>query len=303
MYFKSNGKLLLTNEYVVLDGAKALAIPTAYGQSLTVTPNTTETIIWESYDHNQSLWLRETFTYKDIVVKTQLHGTGSRERLLQIFHAARCLNADFLTIPKGLTISTHLDFPKHWGLGTSSTLINNVAQWANVDAYALLAKTFGGSGYDIACAKHNTPIIYQIVNEKPSVQHVNFKPMFHGHLFFVYLNKKQNSRDGIAHYLANKGKNLNALIAELNTITEAMVNCCVLEEFKNLMDQHECIIANITSQNTVKAALFNDFEGSIKSLGAWGGDFILVASNENPTSYFSNKGFNTIIPFAKMVRQ
>ena len=34
--FYSNGKLLITGEYVVLDGAKALALPTKFGQSLLV---------------------------------------------------------------------------------------------------------------------------------------------------------------------------------------------------------------------------------------------------------------------------
>ena len=34
--YYSNGKLLITGEYVVLDGATALAIPTKYGQSLCV---------------------------------------------------------------------------------------------------------------------------------------------------------------------------------------------------------------------------------------------------------------------------
>ena len=34
--FYSNGKLLLTAEYLVLDGAKALALPTKFGQDLEV---------------------------------------------------------------------------------------------------------------------------------------------------------------------------------------------------------------------------------------------------------------------------
>ncbi len=34
--FRSNGKLLLTAEYLVLDGARAIALPTKLGQSLTV---------------------------------------------------------------------------------------------------------------------------------------------------------------------------------------------------------------------------------------------------------------------------
>ena len=34
--FYSHGKLLITGEYLVLDGAKALAVPTVFGQDLSV---------------------------------------------------------------------------------------------------------------------------------------------------------------------------------------------------------------------------------------------------------------------------
>jgi hypothetical protein len=52
-------------------------------------------------------------------------------------------------------------------LGTSSTLINNIAQWFGIDAYELLWKSFGGSGYDIASAQHNKPIVYQLQRANP----------------------------------------------------------------------------------------------------------------------------------------
>ena len=48
--FYSNGKLLLTGEYAVLDGAKSLAIPVKYGQSLTAVETKTKTISWKSLD-------------------------------------------------------------------------------------------------------------------------------------------------------------------------------------------------------------------------------------------------------------
>jgi mevalonate kinase len=38
--FYSHGKLLITSEYAVLDGAKALALPTRLGQKLSVSKNT-----------------------------------------------------------------------------------------------------------------------------------------------------------------------------------------------------------------------------------------------------------------------
>ena len=47
--------------------------------------------------------------------------------------------------------------------------------------------------------------------------------------------------------------------------------------------------------------LFPDFDGVIKSLGAWGGDFVMVISNENPTDYFMEKGYETVIPYEEMI--
>ena len=54
--FYSNGKLLITGEYVVLDGAKALALPTKFGQSLVVKPGINHQIKWTSFDSDESVW-------------------------------------------------------------------------------------------------------------------------------------------------------------------------------------------------------------------------------------------------------
>jgi mevalonate kinase len=48
--FYSNGKLLITGEYLVLDGAKALALPTKFGQNLTVEEGANQEISWTSHD-------------------------------------------------------------------------------------------------------------------------------------------------------------------------------------------------------------------------------------------------------------
>ena len=40
MKFYSHGKVLLTAEYAVLEGVKALSLPTQQGQSLTIEPIT-----------------------------------------------------------------------------------------------------------------------------------------------------------------------------------------------------------------------------------------------------------------------
>ena len=51
-------------------------------------------------------------------------------------------NQDFLAELKGAVIETQLDFLRNWGLGSSSTLINNIAQWANVNPFDLQQKSF-----------------------------------------------------------------------------------------------------------------------------------------------------------------
>jgi len=54
--FYSKGKLLLTGEYVVLDGAKALALPTKKGQSLIVQENDSSSLTWQSFDCHNKIW-------------------------------------------------------------------------------------------------------------------------------------------------------------------------------------------------------------------------------------------------------
>ena len=301
--FKSNGKLLITGEYVVLDGAKALALPTQFGQELIVEKNNSDSLHWKSYDHKGVLWFEDSFRVNSDDIKTASEQElTTASRLIQILKSAQKLNPEFLKSAQGFTVTTHLDFDRHWGLGTSSTLINNISNWAKVDAYDLLAETFGGSGYDIACAKHDTPITYQLsTSGKPIVETVNFTPEFQSQLYFVYLNQKQNSRDGITAYKALAKVNAS-IIDAINQITEQMVACTSISKFEELITSHEAIISELIQQPTVKSKWFNDYEGSIKSLGAWGGDFVLVTSADDPSAYFRSKGFETIIPFNQMIR-
>ena len=213
---------------------------------------------------------------------------------------ARKMNPEFLNEKNGYHVKSNLSFPRNWGLGTSSTLINNIAQWAKVDAFDLLKRSFGGSGYDIACAQNNTPITYQIKNNKPIVNPVNFDPIFKEQLYFVHLNKKQNSKDGIAHY-KNIAKNKSAFADEITSLTNAVLDCKLLSDFEKITFEHEKIISTIIQQKPIQEILFSDYFGQTKSLGAWGGDFIVASGNEKTPNYFNNKGFDIVIPYQKMI--
>jgi len=295
--FYSNGKLLLSAEYVVLDGALALALPTKYGQTLSIKPIPENESIWESYDADGHLWFKGTFTLTDFDFSAE----GAIVKQLQkILRFTRQLNPQFLKGNQNYKIKTKLNFPRNWGLGSSSTLINNIAQWARIDAYQLQFKCFGGSGYDIACAQHNRSVLYRLENEKPLVKTVDFNPNFKEQLYFVYLNKKQNSREGIAHYQSLKNKG-NKVLLEISDISKNILTCNALSEFESLIEQHEAIIGKLIKTKPIKIQLFNDYFGAIKSLGAWGGDFILATGNMDTPNFFNQKGFETVVPYAKII--
>lgn len=299
--FYSNGKLLITGEYVVLDGAKALALPTKFGQNLIVEAGNNETIQWKSYDYDQSVWFEATIPFSSIIEnKHDDENHNVKNTLIEILHEAFKLNSNFITESKGYKITTELTFPKFWGLGTSSTLINNIAQWLDINAYKLLRNSFGGSGYDLACAQNDSPIIYQLVNDLPVVEPITFHPSFSKNIYFIYLNRKQSSKTAIASYLNQRG-NIDDTIKKINKITESITESKDPKEFAQSIQKHEIEMSIILETATVKEVLFHDFNGTLKSLGAWGGDFILALSKENPTEYFKERGYATVIPYSEMI--
>lgn len=299
--FYSNGKLLITGEYVVLDGAKAFALPTRFGQNLIVENGNDKKIIWKSFDKDGSVWFEDVVLFEEIINGSKREETDSiKKTLVGILHEAYLLNPEFIKNSDGYTIETELTFPKFWGLGTSSTLINNIAQWIKIDAFELLNNSFGGSGYDIACAQNDTPILYHLENGKPVTEQIEFDPSFKENLYFVYLNKKQSSKAAIASYYA-KQNNLSKSITALEKITQKAIQATNLKIFASELEKHEILMSDILEMQTVKERFFPDFNGVIKSLGAWGGDFVLAISKENPTSYFEERGFKTILPYCEMI--
>lgn len=299
--FYSNGKLLITGEYVVLDGAEAFALPTKFGQYLDVEEGNQSQIEWISYDSDNSIWFNDIISFQSIKDKiTDDENKSIKNTLIEILHEAYQLNPDFLEKVSGYKIQTRLTFPKLWGLGTSSTLINNLAQFLQIDAFELLKNSFGGSGYDIACAQCKSPISYQLIDGKPKVKAVSFDPEFKNKIYFVYLNQKQNSRNAIANYY-NKQVNIVNQLPIFNLLTQKIITATSMNEFINLLESHEVEMSNILETTTVKESLFEDFEGTVKSLGAWGGDFVMVVAENNPKDYFRTKGYNVMHSYQEMI--
>ncbi|WP_149205639.1 GYDIA family GHMP kinase [Flavobacterium johnsoniae] len=299
--FYSNGKLFISGEYLVLDGADAFALPTKFGQDLVVTEGENQIIEWKSYDYDKQLWFENVISFDEVINNADSEVETVKTTLINILHEAYLLNPEFIKQSKGYRITTNLTFPRNWGLGTSSTLINNIAQWTKINAFTLLKNSFGGSGYDIACAQNNTPILYRIENN--FVEPVIFNPDFTENIHFVYLNKKQNSKTAIQAYNRHKDQNLAKSVAENNKITKAILNAKTLKEFAYAVEKHEIHLSNIMEIKTIKEIAFPDFNGTVKSLGAWGGDFVMVVSKENPKDYFTSKGYDVILSYNEMILQ
>ncbi len=297
--FYSNGKLLLSGEYAILDGAKGLAVPTKFGQSLDVTEQDSSLLRWKSFDENGNIWFEGRYKLKSLTEVSSSDAQISKT-LTNILRQAQGLNPQFLASSSGFTVETRLTFPRNWGLGTSSTLINNIAEWSDVNPYTLLSKTFGGSGYDIACAQNESSLLFWLEDSDPQIETVRFEPPFKDRLFFVHLNKKQNSREGIADYREKHFDQIE-LINSISNISSRLLTCKELSVFEELIAKHEKILSRILNLKPVGERLFSDYSGVIKSLGAWGGDFILATGDGRTPDYFKEKGYETIIPYSQMV--
>ena len=300
---KANGKFLLTGEYLVLKGALALALPLKFGQSLEVeTLDFDEKRLqWEAF-RPEGKWFSVTLN-RDNLVNISTDDPDKALRLSQILQSVKQLNPKAFE-GNDLNFTTRLDFDPNWGLGSSSTLIANLARWANVNPYQLLKLTFGGSGYDIACATAEQPIYYQLVDGEPIVDTIDFKPLFADHFFFIYQGQKQSSSKEIKAFLAKANPvDLQKDIEAVSEISRAVPKCESLDEFALLMQCHERIIARCIGQEPVQKH-FPDFEGVLKSLGAWGGDFILAATEWSETQvieYFKGKGLEVILGYNDIV--
>ncbi|MGG5505753.1 MULTISPECIES: GYDIA family GHMP kinase [unclassified Myroides] len=301
MDFYSPGKLLIAGEYVVLDGAKAFALPTAQGQSMHVESIEEAVLDWTSYDADGEIWMQEQVTIDQLLHNKGIQGSAYLQTLVGVLRAAHSQNPRLLQRGGGFKVTCKLTFPRLWGLGTSSTWINNVAQWFGINPYQLLQESFGGSGYDIACAQHKSALFYQLTDPiEPRVELVDFQPAFCKKMYFVYLNEKQSSKEAIQAYRAKKGL-LSAEIKRISEISQALVTATSVEIFAELIREHETIVGRILGIQPVQERLFADFTGTIKSLGAWGGDFVLVLAEEDPTVYFAAKGYTTVLPYEQMI--
>tara|TARA_Y100000768_G_C23991469_1_gene693993 strand:+ start:7977 stop:8969 length:993 start_codon:yes stop_codon:yes gene_type:complete len=304
-YYYGHGKLLLTGEYFVLDGANSIALPTKLGQRMHVRyrPTSNPMLFWKSFDNENKCWFEAKFELWHFDILSEINELS--QTLQRILRQARKQNIHFLRDNYDVHVETVLEFPLNWGLGSSSTLIYNIAQWAYVSPFELQQKVFGGSGYDIACAQSMGPITYQVQSKGPSWGTIHFNPVFKDQLYFVFLNQKQNTNNEINRY-RDLCVDKSQTIDKLNNISDKILECIDLAEFEQLIAEHESIMSSQLDLPRVKQKHFHDYHGEIKSLGAWGGDFVLATSKESAEDtkkYFHDRGHKIVLTFDELILQ
>ena len=291
--FTAAGKLMLFGEYLVLTGSKCLALPLKFGQSMEVIPNG-EKIIWKSTSP-QGEWFNCQLD-KELNILVTNNQTAA-ERLQGVFIDLKSI-APNLSLYNNFNITAN--FNMNWGLGSSSTFISLISQWAKVDPYALQLNHFGGSGYDIAAATEIEVFTYSI--DKQIINRSKLNLSIKDKILFVYLGKKQNTQAEIGSFNAETVAKQDLL--SMNGIIDLATSTTNISVFEDLMVRSEQLLSPIIGQPILKEAIFADYKYAIKSLGAWGGDFFMATFRDvdNAKKYFKNKGYTTLFTYNEIAK-
>lgn len=294
----SPGKLMITSEYVAVDGALVLAVPTKLGQEFFFTEENDEKslIYWNAYHQNQ-LWLETVIDYKTWTI-LETNNQKASEFILKVLKNVQELSEIKFKSNHSYHLKTNLQFPSDFGLGSSSTLMSNLGEWAEIDPFVLNEISLGGSGYDVAVAKEKSAILYSRFPERV-YEKVIFDPIFKDELIFIHLNQKQDTREGISHYKLKPTS--TELINEYSELTKMILRSQTLEEFSQLMTIHEQKLSDFLGIQTVKEKYFQNCPSFVKSLGAWGGDFVLTSKFGDYEAYFKTQGFDKIFSWQDLI--
>jgi mevalonate kinase len=318
--YYAHGKLLITGEYLLLHGAKSLSVPTKLGQSLEIRKRDSHNpkLFWRSLDHQGNIWFSAIFDLWHFHVELAPQSSvqnASFQFLQTVLKQARLLNPHFLRDEHDIFVETKLEFPINWGLGSSSSLVAMIAQWAQVGAFDLHQRVGHGSGYDVACAMAPGPITYQLTKLEgqmkktswsPSWSIVPFSPRCKDQLYFVYQGAKQDTQKELVKFLQKdfNQASISQAVTDISQITEEIMIQEEIGEFQKLIKHHDEIMSKVLDRPRLKDQLFADFHGEVKPLGAWGGDFCLAASSmsdEETRDYFKHKGHSIILSFDETV--
>jgi len=302
--YHAHGKLLISGEYLVLRGARALAVPLKVGQWMEIEElpvQTNPVLDWRAVENDRD-WFSAVISIPGLAI-SQTSDPVISGRLIRVIRILQELNAGFLKDHTGYRVTTRTSFAHTWGLGSSSALIVNLARWAKIDPFELNSYVSSGSGYDVAAAISHGPILYAKTKFGAKISQVRFSPSFRDRICFAYLGNKQDSGESLDLF------NRQVITSErdvgtMGAMTLRLLHATTLGDFLKVMAAHELFLSRLLRRKRIKEEFFPDFEGEVKSLGAWGGDFFMTAS-PNPAeyikSYLADKGIHVVFGFDDLI--
>jgi len=119
----------------------------------------------------------------------------------------------------------------------------------------------------------------------------------------VYLGKKQDSREGIRKY-KSQGDVDPGLIRQISQLSMMMGKAADLSTFCSCIQELERLTGDYINLAPLQEVLFSGIPGAVKSLGAWGGDFALIATPwniEKVKEYCSGLGLEEVYGFRELI--
>jgi len=287
--FSARGKIMLTGEYLVLEGARTLARPTLRRQFLHVgTQGIPGQLQWVSLDYQGKSWFEYTFRPSEPDFKLKLSQDPVAAKLWSLLDFNASLSGLDVVQP-GYKVTTRLEWPRDWGLGSSSSLVVLLSRWFGSDPFVVQQDILGGSGYDIACGLSDEAIIYTLKEGQPKYQPVNTNPTFERHAAFAWLGSKADTDLAIRHFKQLvSAEDITDSIPRVDLITDTVLVSTDAQEMVEALGEHEAIIGSLIQREPIRHKHFKTFPGMVKSCGAWGGDFVLFLGRE-PSEAFMQK--------------
>ncbi len=277
------GKVMLTGEYLVLNGFDSFALPTHFGQSMQVwdfnTPGAqNDFLLFVAKDFEGHTWLQCRIELPTIkILEFDESQSIEVDRIQKILQKA---DLSAWKIGQSYRIETTLQFNKLHGLGSSSTLISLMAQFLKLDPLELQFEIFGGSGYDVAVAVAQKPIVYWLSATDSNWDFWSLNPELTENWEVVFLGKKMDSRKSI-HSIQDK---LNEIAedefytAQFDHILQLTKQAKDISSLEASLEMYQKLLSDSTELETPYQTLnitpIN--KGLCKWLGAWGGDMMLV---------------------------
>jgi mevalonate kinase len=293
--FYAPGKILLVGEYTVTKGFEGLAVPVKSGQWMDVwefdSPgNAEDRFIFNALDSRGASWFSESFDISNLksnsletnAVKSNVADENFENNESHLSKLLALVPESFWKSGKSYRFETRLEFERSSGLGSSSTFVQLMSNYFKLDPFQVQDLVFGGSGYDVAIAAVQKPLIYWRNEQGVHFRQWKLNSELTKDWKVVFLGNKVNSRTStsqVSDMLEDLSNDENYRM-QIQKIIEIVRDAQELMALETGIEMYQMFLSQLLGMVTpytyfgVKPLP----RGVCKWLGAWGGDMLLVNS-------------------------